>query len=186
MSWETPYGPPLVRRRRKIRGPVTLVVLVTFLTGVAWYGWEKVLNVSQPVERQICATPSPGEKTRISAEAVVVNVYNAGDIGGLAEDTAEDLERRGFRIGRIANDPKQGKVNKVEIRGRAAAAPEVILVAAQVAGEPEPKADSRKNSAVDLVIGNRFEGLQDKAPSAMSVETDVPRCETRTVTPNPE
>lgn len=185
MTWETPYGRQPIRRRRRIRGPVTLVVLITLLIGVAWYGWEKVLNVPQPVERLVCSTPSPGAKQRISSETVVVNVYNAGEIGGMAEDTAAELRKRGFSVGRVANDPKQSKVKKVQIRGRAADAPEVKLMAAQVAGEPEPKADSRTDASVDLVVGDKFKGLQAKAPSAMTVDTDVPACQTRTITPSP-
>lgn len=185
MSRDTSYGPPQIRRRRKVRGPITLVVLIAFMGGAGWYGWENVLNVPVPVERFVCETPTPGAKQQISAAEVTVNVYNAGEIDGLAEDTADALSERGFGIGAVANDPKKTKVKKVIVRGRAAEAPEVVLLAAQVAGEPAPEADNRQNSTVDLVVGEGFTGLQAKAPSSMSIETDVPSCETKTFTPAP-
>ena len=57
-------------------------------------------------------TPSPCVTTTVTPAEVLpkpakvkVNVYNATATPGLASRTASDLEDRGFRVGRVANDP---------------------------------------------------------------------------------
>lgn len=172
------------RRRRRVRGPLTLLVLVVLLSGAAWYGYEEVLNIPPPpVPTQVCATPSPKEKQRISASSVTVNVYNASKVSGLADRTADELRERGFTVGKVGNSPYDTKVPKVEVRGRAKNAPEVLLVSEQLAGESR-RGDSRtEDTSVDLILGPAYTGLVAKAPSAMDVDTPVGVCVTTTPTP---
>lgn len=171
------------RRRRRIRGPLTLVVLVGLVAGAGWFGWHAVLKAIPGAGPDlVCSTPSPGQKQRIAATKVIVNVYNASEIGGLAERTATDLRQRGFTVGTVANDPKKAKVKVAEVRGRAKDAPEVILVAAQVANE-KISADDRTDASVDLVLGTDFHGFVTKAPTTMDVTTTVPVCVKPSPTP---
>ncbi|MFD2083331.1 LytR cell envelope-related transcriptional attenuator [Actinopolymorpha cephalotaxi] len=164
------------RRRRRIRGPLTLAVLLGLVAGAGWFGWHAVLKAIPGAGPDlVCSTPAAGQTQRISATKVVVNVYNASKIGGLAERTATDLRQRGFTVGTVANDPKKAKVKFAEVRGRAKDAPEVILVAAQVAKE-KVSVDNRTDASVDLVLGTDFHGFVTKAPTAMDVTTTVPVC----------
>lgn len=171
------------RRRRRIRGPLTLVVLIGLVAGAGWFGWHAVLKAIPGAGPDlVCSTPSPGQKQRIAATNVIVNVYNASEIGGLAERTATDLRQRGFTVGTVANDPEKAKVKFAEVRGRAKDAPEVILVAAQVAKE-KVRVDDRTDASVDLVLGSDFQGFVTKAPTAMDVTTTVPVCVKPSPTP---
>jgi hypothetical protein len=171
------------RRRRRIRGPFTLLVLLGLLSTAAWYGWDSVLNVEPaPGPTQVCMTPKPKEKQRISAHSVTVNVYNAGKVSGLANRTADLLRQRGFTVDEVGNDPYDSKIKTVEVRGRHKDAPEVLLVGEQLAGETR-RGDARTDTSVDVILGNQHDGLVPKAPSAMEVDTDIPVCVTTTPTP---
>ena len=184
MAWDT-GDIPQFRKRRNIRGPVTLVLLIGLLGGAAWYGWKTILGDEEPaVVAQVCTTPSAG-KQLILSKNVLLNVYNAGKVKGLGANTADQLQQRGFKIGDIDNDPLNSKVPKVEIRGRAVDAPEVLLVLAQVnaADKPVVKADGRQEATVDFVIGNEFELLKAKAPKQLSVKSTLPVCTTTSPSP---
>jgi hypothetical protein len=171
------------RRRRRVRGPLTLLVLVGLLSGAAWYGYESVLNVPPPpVPTEVCATPSPKAKQHISSESVTVNVYNASEIPGLADRTASVLRQQGFTVDKVGNDPYGSKAKRVELRGRAKNAPELLLVAEQIGGETI-RADDRTDATVDVIVGAKYNGLLDKAPKAIDVRTPIGVCVTVTPTP---
>lgn len=175
------------RRRHNVRGPVTLLFLVAVLAGAAWFGWRTVLSSATPAAGPACATPSPGTTQQAAAKDITVNVFNAGNREGMATRTARDLERRGFTIGTVGNEPTESRASKakiVAIRGRDKTAPEVALLAAQVrAKKPLIIADDREDPTVDLVIGNQFTGLAKKAPDTVDVESTAPICKTSSPTP---
>src|SRR5690606_31119153 len=108
---------------------------------------------------------------------------NAGDVVGLAEDTANELRERGFTVDEIGNEPSDETIDNVVVRGRAVEAPEVQLLLAQVTGE-RPIADGRAETTVDLVLGDDFKGLVPDAPTRMTVRTKIPVCRTATVMPS--
>ncbi|REF36791.1 LytR C-terminal domain-containing protein [Thermasporomyces composti] len=172
------------RRRRRIRGPITLLVLMGILVGAAWYGYDTVIvGEPKPEPTVVCATPSPNQKQYISAQTFVVNVYNASKISGLAERTANALRERGFTIGKIGNDPYGVDPKYAEIRGRDRNAPEVLLVSEHFSGEVR-RGDDRTDTTVDIILGPKFYGLMSKAPAAMDVTTPIGVCVTTTPTPN--
>jgi hypothetical protein len=87
---------------------------------------------------------------------VTVNVFNATDRGGLARTTANELGKRGFGIGSIANDPLGADVAGVgEVRhgpdGLAGAQLMLYYVPGSVL-----VADTRTGTTVDLVLGEKF------------------------------
>jgi LytR cell envelope-related transcriptional attenuator len=171
------------RRRRRVRGPLTLLVLVFLLSGAAWYGYDSVLNVPPPpVPTEVCATPSPKAKQHISSNSVTVNVYNASSVAGLADRTASLLRQQGFTVDKVGNDPYDSKVKRVEVRGRAKNAPELLLVAKQLRGETL-RADDRTDATVDVIVGEKYLGLVEKAPKAIDVRTPIGVCVTVTPTP---
>ena len=103
------------------------------VVGIAWQFAQR--EPSDEVASQPKAScPEPAAQTSsetakvpvVPAEKVKVNVYNATSRAGLASDTANALKRRGFRIGKVANDPTNRKVTgEAEVRhgpkGKAAA-----------------------------------------------------------------
>ncbi|MBM7783595.1 LytR C-terminal domain-containing protein [Tenggerimyces flavus] len=184
MAWDT-GDIPQFRKRRNIRGPITLVLLIGLLGGAAYYGWTSVLGRNEPaVVAQVCTTPSAG-KQLIASKDVIVNVYNAGKVRGAGANLSEQLELRGFKVADLDNDPLNAKVGRVEIRGRAKNAPEVLLVLAQVKPTDKPvvKADGRQEATVDFVIGDAFGQLKAKAPKQLQVKSALPVCTTPGPTP---
>ncbi|MGW1911968.1 LytR C-terminal domain-containing protein [Streptomyces sp. NPDC002076] len=103
---------------------------------------------------QVKALPKPGQ--------ITVNVYNATARTGLAKSTADELKKRGFRIGDVGNAPGQydKKVKSAGILLGPAAAQNTSLpvLAAQLTGA-EQRADTRKGTDVDLILGDAFKGL---------------------------
>ena len=103
------------------------------VVGIAWQFAQREPSddvASQP--KTSCPEPAAQTSSEtakvpvVPAEKVKVNVYNATSRAGLASDTANALKRRGFRIGKVANDPTNRKVTgEAEVRhgpkGKAAA-----------------------------------------------------------------
>lgn len=103
--------------------------------------------------------------------AVTVNVYNATDRAGLAGQTATELKKRGFTIGKIGNAPDALK-NKVpgsaQVTGGKAGAAMMTLLGTEVSGA-HPVTDKRNDTTVDLVLGNGFSALATPAQAAKAV-----------------
>lgn len=107
-----------------------------------------------------------------------VNVLNATDRSGLAQETADELEKRGFKIGKVANAPAEFD-KKVENEG-------VLLGATGEKGHArlkvlgthlkgaDTKFDDRKGEDVDLIIGKAYDKLAKKkdAEAALSALAD--------------
>ena len=85
-----------------------------------------------------------------------MNVYNGGAKAGTAAKVAAELKKRGFNIGKIANEPNGDKVDVVAVRGATADAPELQLVAGQLNQKAAASADARADHTVDLVVGSGY------------------------------
>ncbi|AYN40544.1 LytR family transcriptional regulator [Streptomyces dangxiongensis] len=111
-----------------------------------------------PAARAV-ALPAPGR--------IKVNVYNATRRTGLAKDTADQLRRRGFRIGAVGNAPKQfdKKVKGTGLLLGPAAARDTSLrvLGTQLGGAGLSTDAGRKGTDLDLVIGDAFKGLTGQA-----------------------
>ncbi len=94
-------------------------------------------------------------------------MLNATTRSGLAQKTADELKKRGFRVGDVTNAPKEydKKVDGAGILLGPAAAGRTALpvLGTQLPGAERRTDDARKGGTVDLIIGNGFKGL---APAA--------------------
>ena len=145
------------RRRRRIRWqtPITLVVLLGVLAGGAWWGWNSLTEVTA---EQVCVDqPLPNKK--LAPKQVVVNVFNGGAEGGSARNIGGQLTKRGFNVGKVANEPNGDKVDVAAIRGSSKDAPEVRMVFLQLNQKVPIVADGRTDHTVDLVLGAGFTKL---------------------------
>ncbi|MCL3992811.1 LytR C-terminal domain-containing protein [Streptomyces lavenduligriseus] len=110
--------------------------------------------------------PAPGR--------ITVNVYNATPRSGLAKKTAEELRRRGFRIGKVGNAAKayDKKVKGPGLLLGSPAAQDTSLrvLATQLSGA-SPRADARKGADVDLIIGDAFKTLTRQQTADKAVTT---------------
>jgi hypothetical protein len=177
---------------RRSATPVVLAVLVALAIGAVggWY-WagRDTSNNASPGPSSSCSsatgtatgratgrpTGTASPKTTASPKAVVlpnprqirVNVYNATKRSGLARATSVELASRAFAIGAVANDPlKKTVAATAEIRYGPAGANGAKVVAAQVPN-PVLVVDARRDTSVDLVIGEGFSALNTPAQAAL-------------------
>ncbi|WP_432109649.1 LytR C-terminal domain-containing protein [Streptomyces sp. AA1529] len=115
--------------------------------------------------------PEPGD--------ITVNVLNATSRSGLAKDTADELKKRGFKIGRIGNAPPEfdKKIKKAAflVGAPGASTSDRMHVLGTQLAHTETRYDERDGKDVDLVLGNGFEDLaKKKAATAALAELAGP------------
>ncbi|MFI8850808.1 LytR C-terminal domain-containing protein [Streptomyces sp. NPDC053499] len=102
--------------------------------------------------------PRPGD--------ITVNVLNATSRSGLAKNTADELKKRGFKIGKIGNASAEFD-EKVEKAGILIGAPgsstsDRLQVLGTQLENTETRYDERDGKDVDLILGKGFEHLTKK------------------------
>ncbi|MEV6103209.1 LytR C-terminal domain-containing protein [Streptomyces sp. NPDC051940] len=106
------------------------------------------------------ARPLPEPRT------ITVNVLNATTRSGLADQTAAELKKRGFKIGEVDNAPpaydKRVKGAGVVLGPQSALQTALKVVAVQLPAA-EVKADDRKEQVIDLILGDAFARLAPKS-----------------------
>ncbi|OEU90425.1 hypothetical protein DB35_04150 [Streptomyces abyssalis] len=131
-----------------------------------------------------CATDAKSAKQDVkNAElpdpsSVEVNVLNATDRSGLAQSTADELEKRGFKIGKVANAPAEFD-KKVDNTGVLLGAPgekgdaRLKVLGTQFKGA-DTRFDDRKGDDVDFVIGKAYDKLAEEkeADAALTALSD--------------
>jgi hypothetical protein len=163
---------PKPRRRIHWQTPITLVVLVGILVGGAWWGWK---SLTQSTADPNCVQQKL-PNNRLVPSQVVVNVYNGGAKAGTAAQTAAALEKRGFNIGKIMNEPNGRKTNALAVRGTTAKAPEVLLVAGQMRQKASVYPDNRADHTVDVVVGKGYTTLNPKVLPSVIVPSNQTVC----------
>jgi hypothetical protein len=170
---------PRMRRRRRGRLGVALVASVAALGLVGW-GTLQLIDVftgggekaSAAGSKADCASKaSPSAHTTGAAlpkpGEITVNVYNATARSGLAKGAADELKKRGFKIGDVGNASKEfdKKVKGTGILlGPASSLNSSLPVLATQLGAAERRTDAaRKGTDIDLIIGSGFKDLTNKA-----------------------
>lgn len=180
-------------RRRRGRLVLALVASVAALGLVGWGtlqlidvftgGGEKASAAGPKADCASKASPSASVKGRPKPGGITVNVYNATTRGGLAKNTADELRKRGFKIGDVGNAPKEfdKKVKGTGILlGPSSSLNSSLPVLATQLSTAERRTDAaRKGAAVDLIIGDGFKTLTakpdaDKALAALTNPNPTP------------
>jgi hypothetical protein len=103
-----------------------------------------------------CAAAKPSIP---APKAVRVRVYNGTDQAGLATKVQKALQKRGFKVIAVGNDPESEPIaTTAQIRYGAAGAGAAELLQASIKGS-QIVDDDRTESAVDIVLGNGYAGL---------------------------
>lgn len=170
---------PRMRRPRR-RGRLVLAVVASVaVIGLIGWGTLQLIDVftggsgtsSASGARAGCATrtktsPTTAARALPRPGQITVNVFNATTRAGLAKETADELKKRGFRIGDVGNATKEYdkkvKGAGVLIGPKTSLDTSLPVVGTQLAGA-EHRTDARTGTAVDLVLGDRFTSLADKA-----------------------
>jgi hypothetical protein len=185
---------PRMRRRRRGRLLVALLASVTALGLVGWGTLQLIDLFTGGGEKASAAGPKADCATKASPSAratgaalpkpaaITVNVYNATPRSGLAKSTADELKKRGFKIGDVGNASKQfdKKVKGTGILlGPASSLNTSLPVLATQLTAAERRTDTRKGTAVDLILGTAFKDLTtktdaDKALAALTNPQPTP------------
>lgn len=195
---------PKMRRPKRRRRLVLGVVASAAALGLVAWGSVQLIDVftgsKDEDTRTVSASSASGGDCKPSASgtdtnpakapkpsAITVNVYNATDRSGLAKDTADELKKRGFKIGEVDNAPDDLD-KKVKSPGLLLGTPASKQNGAlAVLGAHLAKADTKTDTArkgkaaksVDLVIGSGYKALvkaatADQAISALSKPRPAP------------
>ncbi|WP_261800643.1 LytR C-terminal domain-containing protein [Streptomyces sp. PBH53] len=171
------------RRRGRLVAAVVASVAALGLTGWGalqlidvFTGGGDTASATGPAARcrtKAAAAPATRLEPLPKPAGITVNVYNATRRTGLAKSTADELKKRGFRIGRVGNASKQydKKVKGTGILlGTPAAQHTALRVLATQLAHADLRADTRKGTDVDLIIGDAFKGLakQETAHRALT------------------
>ncbi|GGW74844.1 membrane protein [Streptomyces caelestis] len=184
---------PRMRRPRRRGRLVGLVVASAAVLGVGGWGAWQLVDVFTGGGRKASAagsgtecgpetkaSPSPSAKPLPEPRAITVNVFNATTRSGLAKKTADELKKRGFKIGDVGNATKQydKKVKGPGVLLGPASALDTSLpvLGTQLPGAERRSEAARKGAAVDLVIGDGFKELAKK-PDADRALTKLARPE---------
>ncbi|WP_246886561.1 LytR C-terminal domain-containing protein [Streptomyces sp. GESEQ-4] len=186
---------PRMRRPRRRGRLVAGVVASVAALGLVGYGTLQLIDLfsgggdsaSAVGAKSDCsskASPSPSTTAAVPAPGkITVNVLNATTRSGLAKQTADELKKRGFRIGDVGNATAEYD-KKVKgtglLLGPASSLNTSLPVLATQLSTAERRTDAaRKGTAVDLIIGNGFKALTtkkdaDKALAALTGPQPTP------------
>ncbi|MEU0656182.1 LytR C-terminal domain-containing protein [Streptomyces albogriseolus] len=172
---------PRMRRPRRRGKLVVLTVASVAVLGVGGWGTLQLVDVftgggdsaSAAGTKAACGTAKPSASPVGAAKplplpgTITVNVLNATTRSGLAQKTADELKKRGFRIGEVANAPatfdKKVKGTGVLLGPATALDTALPVLGTQMAGAERRTDPARKGAELDLIIGDAFRGLTAKA-----------------------
>ncbi|MEU4110085.1 LytR C-terminal domain-containing protein [Streptomyces sp. NPDC048208] len=174
---------PRMRPPRRRGRLVAAVVASVAALGVAGWGTLQLIDVFTGGDGSVSGHAADC-RTKVAKAApvkalpkpgtITVNVYNATTRSGLAKQTADELKKRGFKIGDVGNADKQFD-KKVKgtgmLIGPASALDSTLpVLSTQLTGAERRTDAARKGAALDLVIGDGFKTLTQR-PAADSAVT---------------
>ncbi|TJZ50335.1 LytR family transcriptional regulator [Streptomyces piniterrae] len=181
---------PRMRRPRHRRRIILTLIATACALGLAGWGTLQLIdvfggksNTAQATQsKQKCGKtgtagrshPKPTAGKLPKPTALTVNVFNATSRAGLAKRTADELKKRGFKIGKVGNAPtaldKKVKGSGILLGPKAATTGPLKVLATQLAGA-EQQTDDRKGADLDLILGDGFKALakQQDAEKALAL-----------------
>ncbi len=164
---------------RKLTTAATLVALLAILCGMAYYGFREFTSPlpGRPSSGETCSDVEKEVQGFVNRSEVQVSVFNAGTREGLAGTTLEKVEEAGFRAGNAGNAPKSAKVRLAVVwtteKDDAAAR---LVALAFGRRTPVQVTEADLGPGIDVLVGNRFKGLNPKAPNRIPLPAPVETC----------
>ncbi|MFF0779096.1 LytR C-terminal domain-containing protein [Streptomyces sp. NPDC003720] len=130
-------------------------------------GGDKSAAAGTKAECPVAKASAAPARALPEPRTITVNVYNATTRSGLAKATADELKKRGFKIGDVGNAPKEydKKVKGAGVLLGPATALDTSLpvLATQLPGAERRTEAGRKGAGLDLIIGDKFGSLAQRA-----------------------
>lgn len=165
----------------KLKTPLTLLVLVLLVGAALVVGLRLATQSFPPIggtqEEAACESLTLAAGDRLRTSQVTVNVYNAGTVAGLAEETQTALVEHGFLAGASGNAPED-----VRTRGSLILDPDPRSAAVRLVKKQlkEPVRVRRVSAdlaeGVDVVVGDDASGLRRSAPLGVTVQKATEVC----------
>jgi hypothetical protein len=151
-----------VDTKARARSAITLAVLaVLFVVGAAW-AWSTVTDPFPEKEEQAaCTDSSYAAGDRITPGNVLVNVFNASSIDGLAQETMDALVRKGFAEGSISNTAADTGPTGAVIWSNDPAGPAAKLVRTYLGKNTPSSEQATPDPGITVVVGEGFPGIKD-------------------------
>lgn len=173
---------PRMRRNTGRRRVVLAAIGGVVALGLVGWGTFQLIDVFTGGDQATAASakscrskpekPSTPVKALPAPAKIKVNVLNATPRGGLAKKTADELKKRGFKIGEVGNATKEYD-KKVKgtglLLGPATATDGAFSVLGTQLAGAGTKTDTRKTAEVDLIIGTKFKKLTADAQAAKAL-----------------
>ena len=164
---------------RRLTTAITLVVLLFVLAGMAVVGYRQLTAPlpSGPSASPTCSGVEKEVQGFIKRSEIQVSVFNASKRSGLAAETLDRVERAGFVAGNAGNAPRSAQVRRVIVWTTEPGDVKARLVA-QAFG---PRTGVRVTKTdlgpgVDVLLGNRYNGMDRKAPKRIKLPKPVETC----------
>jgi hypothetical protein len=164
---------------RRLTTAVTLVVLLIVLAGMAAYGFRQLTAPlpDGPSADPTCSGVEKQVQAYLKRGDVQVSVFNAGTRGGLAGTTLEKVEEAGFRAGNAGNAPRSAEVRRAVVWTTKADDPAAQLVSQAFGRRIRIEVtDTDLGPGIDVLVGDKFEGLNPKAPKRIKLADPVETC----------
>ncbi|MGW0855318.1 LytR C-terminal domain-containing protein [Streptomyces sp. NPDC002690] len=174
---------PRMRRPRRRRRLALVAAASLVALGLAGWGTLQLIDVysggdtkaqAADHKRECAAVPKQAATVKAlpAPNRITVNVYNATPRSGLAKSAADELKKRGFKIGEVGNAPAAYD-KKVPGTGLLLGPPTAADSAFPVLETQLPgavrKTEARKNTEVDLILGTRFQAFSTPQAAAAAL-----------------
>lgn len=164
---------------RRLTTGITLVVLVIVLGGMAVYGVKSALAPlpGGSSSKKPCSEAEKQVKDFLKRGEVQVSVFNAGSRSGLAGQTLDKLEAAGFKAGNAGNAPGSAQVRRAVVWTTQPNDYSARLVAASLGrGTRIEVTETDLGPGIDVLVGNKFRGLDRKAPQQVRLPKPISTC----------
>jgi hypothetical protein len=164
---------------RKITTAVTMVALLLVLIGMAAWGYDQLTKPlpNRTVAEEKCTGAEKEVQGFLRRNQVQVSVFNAGNREGFAGLTLEKIVDAGYRAGNAGNAPKSAEVRRAVVWTTQPNDPAAKLVARSLG--PRVKIDVTETDlgpGIDVIVGNKFKGVDRKAPRRIRLADPVEKC----------
>jgi hypothetical protein len=153
---------------------------VLVLAGMAIYGFKKALAPlpgGGPSADPTCSGTEKQVQKFLKRSEVQVSVFNAGTRSGLAGQTLDKVEGAGFKAGNAGNAPGSANVRRAVVWTTTPNDPSAKLVALALGrGTRVVVTETDLGPGVDVLVGNRFNSLDKKAPTRIRLTQPVETC----------